>query len=107
MRMCSHSISSPVAKARTNRPRRLQWKILTNGSQTRTVLAWDEAAAAGIAPAASTADLLAVMASLLGDDLARGRVDEQRCAGVVLIEGVDLAAGLGDLGLLDLVALGF
>jgi hypothetical protein len=46
------------------------------------------------------------MASLLGDDLARGGIDEELRAGVASVERVDLTAGLDDLGLLNLVALG-
>src|SRR5678815_5259182 len=49
--MCSHSISSPVTKARANSPTRLQWKMRMNRSQTRTVA--KVGAAAGAMPAAA------------------------------------------------------
>src|SRR5690606_14486453 len=74
---CSVSDSSAEANAATKRPRRVQWKMRTNGSQIPTIgVPRAGAASAGLAPTEFSADLTATMGSLPRHDLAGGRVDE-------------------------------
>src|SRR5512140_848310 len=97
--MCICPASSPVRYAVRNSVASDQWNTRTNGSQTLIV-------AGGVTPPAPIvlSTVLIAGPSELAGDLAVGRIDEQFDPVAVLVERIQLAAGVFQLRLLHLVA---